>query len=1177
MRQQQNQNMQQPYNAAPPPSNSQPSWEDLMKQMAENNMQFQQNISSTIQGLQTQIGQLATTMNELKSHGSDQLPSQPVVNPRNVSALMLRSGKVIDTPELEQKQQTAPEKSVSKKAVMQETAKQHATAKTSNSVSPTQDAEDDEQQSIPLPFPQRVLQNKKKEEIDKDKEILETFRRVEVNIPLLEAIKQIPRYAKFLKELCTHKRRLKGDEKISMGRNVSALIQPMPQKCKDPGTFTIPCTIGHNKFENAMLDLGASINVMPMSVFNSLALGPLQTTGVVIQLANRSNAYPAGLIEDVLVRVNDLIFPTDFYILDMEGQFTSSKPPIILGRPFLKTARTKIDVHAGTLSMEFGDSVVRFNILDAMKHPMEDHSVFHIELLEDLVDDSLSELLDIDFPSLSDFDDTYTCDTCTESEICSVYAEIAACLQGDFYYVGYTGSENFDAVVTSTKLESNGLITEIRHESDFVELQVAEITSTSKTPPSLVQPPTLELKPLPDQLKYAFLEENKKLPVIISTDLEISQEEKLLQVLRKHKKAIGWTLTDIPGISPSMCMHRILLDDEVKPVRQPQRRLNPLILDVVKKEVTKLLQVGIIYPISDSTWVSPVQVVPKKSGLTVVKNEKNELIPTRVQNSWRVCIDYRKLNQATRKDHFPLPFIDQMLERLAGKSHYCFLDGFSGYFQIHIAPEDQEKTTFTCPFGTFAYRRMPFGLCNAPGTFQRCMMSIFSEFLEECMEVFMDDFTVYGSSFDACLDSLDKVLSRCIETNLVLNYEKCHFMVKQGIVLGHVISHKGIEVDPAKTNVITQLPNPTCVREIRSFLGHAGFYRRFIKDFSKIALPLSNLLKKDANFNFDDKCRNAFDHLKRALTTTPVIQPPNWTLPFELMCDASNYALGAVLAQRVGRMPHAIYYASRTLDAAQANYTTTEKELLAIVFALDKFRSYLLGSKVIVFSDHAALKYLLKKAEAKPRLIRWMLLLQEFDLEIKDRSGAENLVADHLSRIEQTADPFPIRDDFPDEQLLQLQTSSTPWFADLVNYLLLKFFLHMHLGHREISLKVMLNIMCGMILTCENFVVTKSLDVVCLIMRLIPFSAFVIHLHVVDILDLNALLEKSLILDYIGQLCFVMLTLIVKIANNAREQEISHDKMRCLNNHYYFVKYLMCGALISWDLFLTLLVSLIFF
>jgi len=179
-----------------------------------------------------------------------------------------------------------------------------------------------------------------------------------------------------------------------------------------------------------------------------------------------------------------------------------------------------------------------------------------------------------------------------------------------------------------------------------------------------------------------------------------------------------------------------------------------------------------------------------------------------VQNSWRVCIDYRRLNQETRKEHFPLRFIDQMLERLAGKFHYCFLDGFSGYFQIHIAPEDQEKTTFTCPFGTFAYRRMPFGLCNAPSTFQRCMLSIFSDFLEKFIEVFMDDFIVYGSSFDACLDSLDRVLNRCIQSNLVLNFEKCHFMVEQDIVLGHIISKRGIEVDPAKISIISQLPYP---------------------------------------------------------------------------------------------------------------------------------------------------------------------------------------------------------------------------------------------------------------------------------------------------------------------------------------------------------------------------------
>ena len=334
-----------------------------------------------------------------------------------------------------------------------------------------------------------------------------------------------------------------------------------------------------------------------------------------------------------------------------------------------------------------------------------------------------------------------------------------------------------------------------------------------------------------------------------------------------------------------------------QPTREAQRRLNPPMMEVVKKEILKLLSVGIIYPISDSQWVSPAQVVPKKSGITVVKNDENELVPKRMQTGWRVCIDYRKLNAATRKDHFPLPFIDQMLERLAGHPYYCFLDGYSGNNQIVIAPEDQEKTTFTCPFGTFAFRRISFGLCNAPATFQRCMMSIFSEYIENIIEVFMDDFSVYGDSFDRCLHNLTLVLQRCIETNLVLNWEKCHFMVNQGIVLGHVISVKGIEVDKAKIDLIHSLPSPTSVKEVRSFLGHAGFYRRFIKDFSKISTPLYNLLQKDVKFEFNEKCLVAFNLLKDSLTTTPIIQPPNWELPFELMCDVSDYVVGAALGQ----------------------------------------------------------------------------------------------------------------------------------------------------------------------------------------------------------------------------------------------------------------------------------------
>ena len=203
------------------------------------------------------------------------------------------------------------------------------------------------------------------------------------------------------------------------------------------------------------------------------------------------------------------------------------------------------------------------------------------------------------------------------------------------------------------------------------------------------------------------------------------------------------------------------------------------------EEVLKWLDAGVIYPISDSSWVSPVQVVPKKGGTTVIINEKNELLSTIIVIGWRICIDYWRLNKVIRKDHFPLPFIDKMLDRLARNEYFCFLDGYPGYNQITIAPEDQEKTTFTCPYGTFAFRKMPFELCNTPRTFQRCMMAIFSDMVEKSIEFFMDDFSVIGSTFDDCFHNLTLVLKRCMEINLVLNWEKCHFMVREGIVFGH--------------------------------------------------------------------------------------------------------------------------------------------------------------------------------------------------------------------------------------------------------------------------------------------------------------------------------------------------------------------------------------------------------
>nr|GFB72293.1 reverse transcriptase domain-containing protein [Tanacetum cinerariifolium] len=276
------------------------------------------------------------------------------------------------------------------------------------------------------------------------------------------------------------------------------------------------------------------------------------------------------------------------------------------------------------------------------------------------------------------------------------------------------------------------------------ELKICEAHSEKS---SVDEPLMAELKELAPHLEYAFLEGDDKLPVIIAKDLSVEEKTALINILKSHKRAIAWKLSDIKGINPEFYTHKILMEEDFEPAVQHQRKVNPKIHNVIKQEVIKLLEAGLIYPISDSPWVSPVQCVPKKGGFTVVENEDNELIPTPLVTGWHVCIDYHKLNEATRKDHFPLPFMDQMLERLAGNQFYCFLDGFSGYFQITIDPKDQEKTTFTCPYGTFTYRRMPFRLCNAPGTFQRCMMAIFHDMIEKTMEVFMDDFSIFGNSF----------------------------------------------------------------------------------------------------------------------------------------------------------------------------------------------------------------------------------------------------------------------------------------------------------------------------------------------------------------------------------------------------------------------------------------------
>nr|GEV70245.1 reverse transcriptase domain-containing protein [Tanacetum cinerariifolium] len=548
----------------------------------------------------------------------------------------------------------------------------------------------------------------------------------------------------------------------------------------------------------ALADLGASINLMPFFVWNKLSLPDLSPTCMTLKLANRSISRPVGVAEDV----------------------------------FVKTERDLIDVFEGELTLRVGKEAITFNLDQTSRYSANynDMTAKRIDIIDMACKEYSQEVLGFSDVIASGNPTPYY-----DPIVSTTFPTLTPFRNSDFL---------LKEVDSFLALEDDPTSPE--------ELKICEAKSDKS---SIDEPTEVELKDLPPHLEYVFLEGDDKLPVIIAKDLSVEEKTALITILKSYKRAIAWKLSDIKGIDPEFCTHKILMEEDFEPTVQHQRRVNPKIHDVIKQEVLKLFDTGLIYPISDSPWVSPVHRVPKKDGFIVVENKENELIPTRLVTGWRVCIDYRKLNEATRMDHFPLPFMDQMLERLAGNQYYCFLD-------------------------------------------------------------------------------------------------------------------ERIKVDKAKVDVITKLPHPITVKGIRSFLGHADFYRRFIKDFSKIARPMTRLLKKDTLFLFSKECVEAFQTLKRKLTEAPILTAPNWDMLIELMCDASDFAISAVLGQRQEKHFRPIHYASKTMTEAESNYTTTEKEMLAVVYAFEKFRSYLIMNKSIVYTNHSALKYLFYKKDSKARLRR---------------------------------------------------------------------------------------------------------------------------------------------------------------------------------------------------------------
>ena len=422
------------------------------------------------------------------------------------------------------------------------------------------------------------------------------------------------------------------------------------------------------------------------------------------------------------------------------------------------------------------------------------------------------------------------------------------------------------------------------------------------------------------------------------------------------------------------------------PIKQRPRRVPFALRDEVVRMVDKMLEQGVIRP-SKSPWGSPIVLVAKKDGTT------------------RFCVDYRRLNAITKKDVYPLPRIDDTLDTLANNKCFSTLDLASGYWQIAMDESSREKTAFTTHVGLYDFTVMPFGLCNAPATFQRLMESVLHGLIGRSCMVYLDDVLVLGDSVEEHIANLRKVWSRLSQAGLRLKPSKCKLFQKEVKYLGYVVSPEGIATDPEKVNAIRAFPQPSDLKSLRSFLGLASYYRRFIPQFSVVSGPLFALTRKDTPFRWDDRCQTAFDKLKSSLTESPVLSFPQFSQDFRLETDASGEGLGAVLSQeQEDGSIRPIAYASRTLQPHESNYGVTELEALAVVWAVRHFRQYLYGHTCHVYTDHEALKSLLNTPHPSGKLARWGLTLQELDLTIHYCPGKKNTKADALSR-------YPVRVD----------------------------------------------------------------------------------------------------------------------------------------------------------------------
>jgi hypothetical protein len=472
----------------------------------------------------------------------------------------------------------------------------------------------------------------------------------------------------------------------------------------------------------------------------------------------------------------------------------------------------------------------------------------------------------------------------------------------------------------------------------------------------------------------------------------------------------AWSYEEMSGIDPDIVIHEIKTYPDAKPVRQRLRPVHPRKAAAIKLEVEKLLKANFIYPVALTDWVSNLVPIDKKQGTI------------------RVCIDYRDINKACPKDNFPTPFVDQIVDDCAGSEIFSLMDGFSGYNQINIVPEDQHKTAFICPWGTFAYRKLPFGLKNVGATFQRAMSYAFHD-IKHIVQPYLDDLPAHSMRRVDHPIHLRAIFLRCRFYHIRLNPHKCIFCVESDRLLGFIVSRQGIRVDPLKVEAILNLPPPSSLRQLQSLQGKENFLRRFIPNYAEITLGFTRLLKKGSEFVWDTIANKAFEALKLSLTRTPLLFPPDYSRDYFLYLAASDYTIAMVLVQEDdSHDEHVIYYLSQSLTPTETKYLHVEKLALAAVQAVQRFRHYILSRKTTVISNCNPMQHILTRQLLGGKYSKWIVILQEFDLEFERAKSKKSLVFAELicdfpySETEKVA-----ADSLPDESLF-LISSDDLWY-----------------------------------------------------------------------------------------------------------------------------------------------------